>query len=61
MAKTIRDMLPEKEQTSLVQAKIKQDIFERVKTQMVKDKITWKDLLTASFKRYLDESAKRSS
>lgn len=59
-AAKIRDLLPHKsspgDRVLFPQTEISSELFERVRSQKAKDKVTWEEILTACFTRYLQES-----
>lgn len=61
MAKNVRDYLPKPEgdpDTVLVQAKIGEQLFNAVNRKRMAEpcKVTWKDLIEAGLRKYLDET-----
>ena len=53
---SIRKHLPPKDAYKSLQVKMETTVVEEVKTFMKLDGISWNDLLTACFKKYLEES-----
>ena len=62
MSKSIMEYLPEVDdgKSQLVQMKCPGDLYKLVNEARKADKLTWKDIILAGFKKYLDDrQAKR--
>jgi hypothetical protein len=57
--KNIRDYISDKSKT-LVQARIDTTLVEQVREVMSRENLTWTELLSACFKKFLDENKKEA-
>lgn len=54
----IKDYLPTKVNTVLIQARVSQELVEKVRQFMFKNNLSWSDLVTACFKKLVAETEK---